>query len=420
LKRGVTGADAAELARLSAVLVDAKVDGILVVAESARDSDLAPFVGSAHLGEAFLLAPAEGSARLGFLTEMESQEAAGTGLELLTPNALGVRQMRELAANDGEFWHRLLGASFIAVGSTPGRWALAGHPAAGSIVDACARLGADGWKWVSGGEILRRWRKFKPTGLRRRVEEAAEGVVAAMRVVASMLAATEERAGELVLGGELLRIARLREAVRLEFALRGLSEPHGNILAPGSAAGVPHTQGESAHVLHVGEPLVVDLYPRGEIFSDCTRTFCVGEPAEAFRDAYEAVLAALGQAHELCRPGVRGWDLQDRTCDLFEGRGYATLRSHPETNVGYVHGLGHGVGYELHEYPSFRQHAGDEGLLEEGDLLTLEPGLYDVDQGYGVRLEDLCSLGPDGLINLTPLPYDWDPRAWGEAAREAG
>jgi Xaa-Pro aminopeptidase len=77
-----------------------------------------------------------------------------------------------------------------------------------------------------------------------------------------------------------------------------------------------------------------------------------------------------------------------------------------------VHGLGHGVGFELHEDPSFRETAEEEGLLEVGDLLTLEPGLYDAEAGYGVRLEDLCYLSAEGTVNLTPRPYALDPRAW--------
>ncbi len=94
--------------------------------------------------------------------------------------------------------------------------------------------------------------------------------------------------------------------------------------------------------------------------------------------------------------------------------GYATPLTRPDATTGYVHGLGHGVGFELHEYPSFRETSGPEGVLESGDLFTLEPGLYDPEAGWGVRLEDLCCLTDGGLVNLTPLPYELDPRAWGE------
>jgi len=76
--------------------------------------------------------------------------------------------------------------------------------------------------------------------------------------------------------------------------------------------------------------------------------------------------------------------------------------------------IGHGVGYELHELPSFKRQAAAEGMLEEGDVLTLEPGLYDPSPGgYGVRLEDLVHLGAAGPEILTRLPYDLDPTRWG-------
>ena len=53
-------------------------------------------------------------------------------------------------------------------------------------------------------------------------------------------------------------------------------------------------------------------------------------------------------------------------------------------------------------------------MIREGDVFTLEPGLYEAAAGgFGVRLEDLVYLGPEGLENLTPLPYGLDPRAWG-------
>ena len=100
-------------------------------------------------------------------------------------------------------------------------------------------------------------------------------------------------------------------------------------------------------------------------------------------------------------------------CEAFTARGYATPLSEPGTLQGYVHGLGHGVGFELHESPSFKRHAEEEGRLEIGDVLTLEPGLYDPDPatGFGIRLEDLVHLD-EAPENLTPLPYDLDPRAW--------
>lgn len=193
---------------------------------------------------------------------------------------------------------------------------------------------------------------------------------------------------------------------------RGLEQPRGNIMAPGDEGGVPHSAGTPERAVRLGEPLVVDIFPRGILFADCTRTFCVGEPSEPLAAAYAVVREALERAYAAARPGVRGWDLQEAVCQLFQERGYPTPISHPGTLTGYVHGLGHGVGFQLHEQPVFRKETGAEGVIAEGDVFTLEPGLYDPGAGYGVRLEDLVWLGPDGLENLTPLPYDLDPRAW--------
>jgi Xaa-Pro aminopeptidase len=238
-----------------------------------------------------------------------------------------------------------------------------------------------------------------------------------MRRVAAVLAAAGE-AGDgaedpaLRFGGAPLTAGRLRAEIALALAGHGLDQPRGNIVAAGRDAAVPHTAGRDDRVLRGGEALVVDLFPRGALFADCTRTFCVGQPPEALTAAHRAVAAALEIARGGAVAGTRGWDLQLAVCERLGAAGYPTQLSDPESVTGYVHNLGHGVGFELHEYPSFRKESGAEGLLEEGDVFTLEPGLYDPEGGWGVRLEDLVYLGPEGLENLTPLPYDLDPRAW--------
>jgi Xaa-Pro aminopeptidase len=166
-------------------------------------------------------------------------------------------------------------------------------------------------------------------------------------------------------------------------------------------------------VLHAHESLIVDLFPRRRLFADCTRTFCVGRPPPALATAHGAVFAALSLARKRARPGVHGFAIQEEVCRHFESLGYATLVGSPGTTTGYVHGLGHGVGFEVHELPHFRAAGQDgDGTIERGDVFTLEPGLYDPEAGWAVRLEDLCRLGARGLENLTPLSYDLDPRAW--------
>lgn len=466
---------------LAAGLGELGCRALLIVAQSASDPDLAPFLGArAHLGAALLVAPRAGRPRLAYLNPMEREEAAATGLLLVTPEELEVLRAAREAPEPAAYLAWVMSRALAASGVAPGRVALAGLAPAGEIHCACAALARQGWEWVAGNELVRLVRKRKTAPELAAIRQAADAAVDVMRVLAARLAAAaaggadQGGAGELALdpggagaldpggagapdpdgagapdpdgtgtldpravpapapaaapalaaGGELwldgrpLTVGRLRtEAARL-LADRGLEQPHGNILAPGGEGGVPHSAGSDGRPLRAGEPLIVDLFPRGAwrerppMFADCTRTLCAGEPPAAVARAHAAVLRALAAARALATPGARGWDLQEAVCLTFEEAGYATPLRQPGTTTGYVHNLGHGIGYELHELPVFRKVAGAEGVLAEGDVFTLEPGLYDPAAGYGVRLEDLCYLGPDGLEVLTPLPYDLDPRRW--------
>jgi Xaa-Pro aminopeptidase len=434
---------------LAAGLGELGCRALLVVAQSASDPDLAPFLGArAHLGAVLLVAPREGRPRLAYLNPMEREEAAATGLLLVTPEELEVLRAAREAPEPAAYLAWVISRALAASGVAPGRVALAGLAPAGEIHCACAALARQGWEWVAGNELVRLVRKRKTAPELAAIREAAAAAVDVMRALAARLAAAAARdagpggdgalaldpdgagaldprvapalpaGGELWLDGRPLTVGRLRtEAARL-LADRGVEQPHGNILAPGGEGSVPHSAGSDGRPLRAGEPLIVDLFPRGAwrerppMFADCTRTLCAGEPPPAVARAHAAVLRALAAARALAVPGARGWDLQEAVCLTFEKAGYATPLRQPGTTTGYVHNLCHGIGYELHELPIFRKVAGAEGVLAEGDVFTLEPGLYDPAASYGVRLEDLCYLGPDGLEVLTPLPYDLDPRRW--------
>lgn len=409
------------LADLSAGLAELGCEALLVLARSSQDPDLAAFVGSVHLGECQLVAPRaprNGPAHLAYLTPMERDEAAATGFELVTPEALGLAQRSSEAIEPEEQMAWVAAKALEAAGVHPGRVALAGHGQAGVIQAACSRLAREGWTWVPGNGLVLAVRKRKTAQEVAGIRAAAEGTCEAFRAVARLLAAAEVRSGELWLESEPLRIARLRAEVGQVLGRYGLEQPKGNIVAPGEEGGVPHSTGTPERVLRAGESLVVDVFPRGALFADCTRTFCVAlpgqSPSPALAHAHAAVREALERAHLRAVPGARGWDLQESVCALLTAQGYLTPISSPGTTRGYVHNLGHGVGFDLHEQPIFKKASGAEGVLREGDVFTLEPGLYDPDPegGYGVRLEDLVHLTADGLETLTPLPYELDPRAW--------
>ncbi|HEY4591696.1 MAG TPA: M24 family metallopeptidase [Thermoanaerobaculia bacterium] len=410
----------ARLEALSAGLEEMGCAALLVVAASAEDTDLAPFLpGSAHMGECFLVLPRGGEPRLGFLTLMEREEAAGTRLALLTPDDLDISKLSSEMSEAAPFLARVWGKALELCGVSPGRVALAGHGPAGVIHGACSLLAAQDWVWVPGNSLVFASRKRKEAPELAGIRGAAEGTCEAIRAVAAMLAAAVSHksddgpGSELYLDGQPLTVARVRTEVARVFFQRGLSQPRGSILAPAEEGAVPHNSGTPERVLRAGESFVVDLYPREKrLFADCTRTFCVGEPPEVLARGHALVRAAVEEVHRRSVPGARGWDLQEVVCGLFGEAGFPTPVSAPGTTRGYVHNLGHGVGFDLHEFPTFKKASGGEGVLRTGDVFTIEPGLYEPEQGWGVRLEDLVYLGPDGLESLTPLPYDLDPRAY--------
>ena len=404
-------------------MLDRGLDGLgcaalAVVASSGRDPDLAPWVGGADVGRSVLVLPRGAPPRLAYPTPMERAEAAATGLALVTPEALGLPELARSGAGEAEELAVKLRGALGAAGVVPGRVAVTGFAPAGVAHAACRALEAEGWTFVPGGGLARWLRKAKTAAELEGIRRAAAGAVAAFRRVAGCLAAAvpEDGSGRggarMILGGEPLTAGRLRAEAAAELAMRGLGLPEGSIVAAGADGSVPHSRGGDARVVRAGESLIVDLFPRGALWADCTRTLCYGLPQPALAAAHEAVCAAQAAAAASAAPGVRAWDLQLVACGVFEERGYATPVSVPDTTHGYVHNLGHGVGYELHELPSFRKESGAEGVLGMGDVLTLEPGLYEPELGWGVRVEDLFWLGEAGLERLTDLPRELDPRAY--------
>jgi Xaa-Pro aminopeptidase len=148
------------------------------------------------------------------------------------------------------------------------------------------------------------------------------------------------------------------------------------------------------------EPIIIDIFPRNKrdrYYADMSRTVIKGEATERLADMYDAVLLAQETAIAMVKPGVRCSDIHSRVCEIFEEKGYATYKS--GSSVGFIHSTGHGVGLEIHEAPPVGER---DVVLEEGNVITIEPGLYYPDVG-GIRLEDLILVTADGHENLTEM-----------------
>ena len=190
------------------------------------------------------------------------------------------------------------------------------------------------------------------------------------------------------------------------------SEDHETIVSQGRDAGIPHSRGDATAPIRDSVPLVIDIFPadrRTGYFFDLTRTFCVGPVPYELRRIHAEVLHAFRRAAEVMRPQTPAASYQALVCDLFEGSGHRTTRADPATTSGYVHSLGHGVGLDIHERPSFSISAGNQDVVEEGDVLTIEPGLYYPEREIGVRIEDTFVVRANGVQSLCRGDYGLEP-----------
>lgn len=235
----------------------------------------------------------------------------------------------------------------------------------------------------------------------RATEDGWEAGVAALR-------RAEIRAdGLLVLDGEVFTAERLRAIVESALLERGCIA-ESTIIAPGTQAADPHQIGTGP--LRARVPIVMDIFPqdkRSRYYADMTRTVSRGEPSPEILRMYDVVKRAQDAGMAALRPGVTGREVHELVEDIIFDAGYDTLRDghkrRPDDPVvrGFIHGTGHGVGLEIHEAPSI----GRSGTtpLRAGDVVTVEPGIYDPAIG-GVRLEDMLVITEEGSRDLTRAP----------------
>ena len=167
-----------------------------------------------------------------------------------------------------------------------------------------------------------------------------------------------------------------------------------SIIATGANGANPHAQpGET--VVREGDLIVMD-YGAGyhDYHSDMTRTVCVGEASEEQRKVYDVVRLA----HETCaaaaKPGCIGTDIQALAVKVIADAGYGDY---------FKHGLGHGVGLEIHERPNFGRSY--PFPVPEGSVVTIEPGIY-LPGKFGIRLEDFGLMTAEGFVPFTQSTHD--------------
>ena len=201
-------------------------------------------------------------------------------------------------------------------------------------------------------------------------------------------------------GGSILTSERLR--IEMESAcLRAGALAKDTIVAGGNQACDPHERGSGP--LRAHQAIILDIFPRDPrtgYFGDITRTVVKGRPSDALQHLRATVAQGQKRLFRHLRPGLNGQKAQEDLRSWFREQGYPTeIRQGRWT--GFFHGVGHGLGLEIHESPRFAV-----AKIPAGCVLTVEPGLYVPGVG-GVRIEDVAHLTSGGYRRLTRFPDVW-------------
>lgn len=241
------------------------------------------------------------------------------------------------------------------------------------------------------------------------IKRAQRAAAAGMAAVTDLIRRAEPHGEGVVVDGDPLTSERLHRTLLRTF-LENDATADEVIASHGPQAARGHDMG--AGPIRPGEPIIVDVWPRdtaSACYTDMSRTFVIGEPPGELAEYQRVVKEALDAAVAEMRPGVAGHAVYDASCDVIEAGGCSTMRTkEPGTALdhGFYHGLGHGVGLEVHEAPLMGITTKHE--LVAGDVVTVEPGIYRPEFG-GCRLEDIVLVTEDGAELLTTFPYELTP-----------
>lgn len=245
------------------------------------------------------------------------------------------------------------------------------------LMDAGAR-----WQWRPTVDLVETLRERKDASEVALIQSAAD---VATRALGRTLPAIHEGLSE-------LQVAGLLEKALRDEGSEGFPFP--SIVASGPRSALPHAR-SSSRVVGAGDFLLMDFGAEvGGYCSDITRTVVVGRASAEQRELYEVVRVANERASRQVRAGMTGRDADAIARQYIERAGYGDL---------FGHSLGHGIGLEVHEAPRLAKTA--EGVLPEGAVVTIEPGVYRPGWG-GVRIEDDVVLGGSGPQILTQFPRE--------------
>lgn len=403
---------------LDAIMQSRDMDAFIVFGNAENNPPMYYLTGGGHVSHATIVKK-RGEEPVYFYNDMERDEAAKSGLKTVPFSKYDLGELLKKVAGNA-----LLASAmryqqmFEELNLTSGRVGVYGHYDVGVVFGTLNHL----QKLMPGIEFIGDAREDSIFlhAMETKDEKEVERIRTMGKVTTSVVNRTREyltscdvRDDEVLLkeDGTPLTVGDVHSKIRLWVSEHGAELPSGFIFAIGHDAGVPHSAGNPADLMRLGQTIVFDIYPAeagGGYYYDFTRTWSLGyttPEAQALFDQVKEIYDTLNDNFDLNVPFK---DYNKMTCDYFESKGHQTPMNTRAPIEGYVHSLGHGVGLNIHERPFSGLTAGDDQRLKPGVIITSEPGLYYPEKGMGFRIEDTLWVRPDGVMEkLVEYPYDF-------------
>ena len=222
----------------------------------------------------------------------------------------------------------------------------------------------------------------------KKIREAGDATVGAISKVVDIIKDSDVGANKtLMYDGSPLTVGKLKLALEHFLLDRNAECSEDTILAVGNKAFDWHYLGNSEDVLKAETPIILDVFPRLKLeryIADVTRTIVKGTPPKRVKEMFEAVQSSADAVVEVLTHGAKIDDVNLACFNTLREHGFDSKRLNPEARDGMTHGLGHGIGLEVHEKPSMYKR---EAHFSEGHVMAIEPGVYLENIG-GVRIEN--------------------------------
>jgi len=401
-----------------ALMQSRNLDAVIVFGNAEHNPPMRYLTGGGHVSHATLIKK-RGDGAVLFHGDMERDEAAHSGLKLVSYSNYDVMTLHKQAKGDSSLAAAMrLQLMLGDVGVTQGRVGVYGTYDLGSIYGMLLHTQTliPGMEFVGEARedsIFMRAMETKDDQEVSRIRKMGKITTTVVGMVRDYLTALDVRADEVLLkeDGSPLSVGDVHAKIRLWVAEQGAELPSGFIFAIGRDAGVPHSAGNPADLMRLGQTIVFDIYPAepgGGYYYDFTRTWSLGYATPEAQQLYDQVKEIFDKLSDNFDLNTPFGNYNIMTCEYFESKGHQSPLHTKAPVEGYIHSLGHGVGLNIHERPFSGLTASDEQRLAAGVVITSEPGLYYPDKGMGFRIEDTLWVRPDGKMEtLAEYPYDF-------------